>query len=37
MPVVAQGTVLGMISTDILARRSLMRLLQSQPVATMLG
>jgi glutamate dehydrogenase (NAD(P)+) len=30
MPVVAQGEVLGMISTDLLARRSLLRLLQSQ-------
>jgi hypothetical protein len=27
---VAQGEVLGMISTDLLARRSLLRLLQSQ-------
>jgi glutamate dehydrogenase (NAD(P)+) len=30
MPVVAEGEVLGMISTDLLARRSLLRLLQSQ-------
>ena len=30
MPVVVQGEVLGMISTDLLARRSLLRLLQSQ-------
>lgn len=32
MPVVLQGAVLGMVSTDVLARRSLLRLLQSQPV-----
>jgi glutamate dehydrogenase (NAD(P)+) len=30
MPVVEQGAVLGMISADLLARRSLLRLLQSQ-------
>jgi CBS domain-containing protein len=30
MPVVANGKVLGMVSTDLLARRSLLRLLQSQ-------
>jgi predicted transcriptional regulator len=30
MPVVAQGDVLGMVSADLLARRSLLRLLQSQ-------
>ena len=30
MPVVQQGEVLGMISADLLARRSLLRLLQSQ-------
>jgi glutamate dehydrogenase (NAD(P)+) len=30
MPVVQQGDVLGMISADLLARRSLLRLLQSQ-------
>jgi CBS domain-containing protein len=30
MPVVEQGEVLGMISADLLARRSLLRLLQSQ-------
>lgn len=30
MPVVDQGSVLGMISADLLARRSLLRLLQSQ-------
>jgi glutamate dehydrogenase (NAD(P)+) len=32
MPVVEQGCVLGMVSSDILARRSLLRLLQSQLV-----
>jgi glutamate dehydrogenase (NAD(P)+) len=31
MPVVDQGHVLGMVSSDLLARRSLLRLLQSQP------
>jgi glutamate dehydrogenase (NAD(P)+) len=30
MPVVAQGAVLGMVSADLLARRSLLRLLQSR-------
>jgi glutamate dehydrogenase (NAD(P)+) len=30
MPVVEQGAVLGMVSADLLARRSLLRLLQSQ-------
>ncbi|MBM3225989.1 MAG: CBS domain-containing protein [Candidatus Tectomicrobia bacterium] len=30
MPVVDQGVVLGMVSTDLLAQRSLLRLLQSQ-------
>jgi glutamate dehydrogenase (NAD(P)+) len=30
MPVVEQGAVLGMVSTDLLAQRSLLRLLQSQ-------
>jgi len=30
MPVVERGAVLGMISVDLLARRSLLRLLQSQ-------
>jgi glutamate dehydrogenase (NAD(P)+) len=30
MPVVAEGCVQGMISTDILARRSLLKLLQTQ-------
>jgi glutamate dehydrogenase (NAD(P)+) len=30
MPVVDKGSVLGMVSTDLLARRSLLRLLQSQ-------
>jgi len=30
MPVVEQGAVLGVISADLLARRSLLRLLQSQ-------
>jgi glutamate dehydrogenase/leucine dehydrogenase/CBS domain-containing protein len=33
MPVVDQGNVVGMISADMLARRSLMRLLQSQPAS----
>ncbi len=31
MPVVDQGVVLGMVSADLLARRTLLRLLQSQP------
>jgi len=30
MPVVEGGSVLGMVSADLLARRSLLRLLQSQ-------
>jgi glutamate dehydrogenase (NAD(P)+) len=30
MPVVAQGTVLGMVSADLLARKSLLRLLQTE-------
>jgi glutamate dehydrogenase (NAD(P)+) len=30
MTVVEQGAVLGMVSADLLARRSLLRLLQSQ-------
>jgi glutamate dehydrogenase/leucine dehydrogenase/CBS domain-containing protein len=30
MPIVSDNTVLGMVSTDLLARRSLLRLLQSQ-------
>jgi glutamate dehydrogenase (NAD(P)+) len=30
MPVVEHGAVLGMVSADLLARRSLLRLLQSQ-------
>jgi CBS domain-containing protein len=30
MPVVERGAVLGMVSADLLARRSLLRLLQSQ-------
>jgi predicted transcriptional regulator len=30
MPVVDQGKVLGMVGTDLLSRRSLLRLLQSQ-------
>ncbi len=31
MPVVEQGAVLGIVTADLLARRSLLRLLQSQP------
>ena len=30
MPVVEKGSVLGMVSADLIARRSLVRLLQSQ-------
>jgi predicted transcriptional regulator len=34
MPVVESGRVAGMVSSDVLARRSLVRLLQSQTTET---